>query len=187
MPYTYGMDSLKKCLVCGGESPATTEHFYKHRDGLHGKCKSCYNKYQAEKRSSPEYKEKRSKRLSSQREQINTRQRAYYSKNKEKWNEYYKAWDKAHPDQALARVHRRRARKLMNGTEPYTRTDVLEKYGSTCYICNEEIDLTVSGKVGSNGWERGLHLEHVVSLEDGGPDTLENVLPSHGKCNLNKR
>jgi hypothetical protein len=172
--------------VCGGEFPATTEYFYKHRDSLHAKCKTCYNAYQAEKQSSPAYKEKRAKRLASKRDSINARQRAYYAANREKWNEYYKAWDRAHPDQALARVHKRRARKLMNGSEPYTRADVLDKYGSICYICNEEIDLTVSGKVGSDGWERGLHLEHVISLASGGEDTLENVRPSHGKCNLDK-
>ena len=187
MPYTYGMDDLKKCSVCGGELPATTEYFYKHRKSIHAKCKTCYNEYQAKRQSSPESKKKRADRLASQRDHINARQRAYYAANPEKWNEYYKAWDKKNPDQALARVHRRRARKLMNNTEPYTRDDVLKKYGTICHICKEEIDMTVSGKVGSVGWERGLHLEHVISLANGGSDTLENVLPSHGRCNLDKR
>lgn len=178
---------LKECSVCGKNLPATTEYFYRQRKSIHSKCKICYNKYQSEKHSSPKYKEKRALRLASQREHINARQRKYYAKNPEKWNEYYNNWDKAHPDQALARVHRRRARKLMNGTEPYTRADVLDRYGSTCYICKKEIDLFVSGKVGSPGWERGLHLEHVIALKDGGSDTLENVMPSHGICNLKKR
>jgi hypothetical protein len=185
MPYTKSMTD-KKCSVCGGIFPATTEYFYKHTKSLHSKCKICYNKYQSEKQQTPEYKAKRLKRLTSQREHINKRQREYYAANPEKWNKYYKDWDKSHPDAALARVHKRRARKLLNGTEPYTRKDMLDKYGAVCYICSNEIDLSISGKVGSLGWENGLHIEHVVPLSAGGPDTLENVRPSHGKCNLNK-
>jgi hypothetical protein len=178
--------TTKKCSACGGEFPATVEHFYRRGEYLHGKCKICYNKYQAERQSSPEAKAKRKSRLNSQREEINARQRDYYARNREKWNDYYKEWDRAHPDMALARVHRRRARKVQNGSEPYTRQDVLDRYGSDCHLCNEPIDLTVSGKPGRKGWERGLHLDHVVPLIDGGPDTLDNVRPSHGRCNMDK-
>lgn len=176
----------RECSMCGGIFPATTEYFYRHRTSLHRKCRVCYNKYQAEKRSTPKAKKRRAERLASQREQINARQRAYYAANREKWNEYYKAWDKKNPDKALARVHRRRARMLGNGAEPYTREDVLKTYGTDCHICGDPIDLSVSGKVGTPGWERGLHLDHVVPLEDGGPDTLANVKPSHGGCNTLK-
>ena len=185
MLYTKSMID-KKCSVCGSVFPATTEYFYKHRTSLHAKCKICYNKYQSKKQQTPEYKAKRLERLSSQREHINKRQREYYAANPDKWNEYYKNWGKARPDAALARVHRRRARKLNNGTEPYTRVDMLNKYGSICYLCKLPIDLSVSGKVGSPGWENGLHIEHITPLVAGGPDILENVRPSHGKCNLNK-
>lgn len=178
--------NTKKCSVCGLSFEATTEYFYKHRYGLHAKCKSCYNEYQAVKRSSAPYKEKRKKRLASQREVINARQRKYYAANPEKWNEYYKSWGKKHPDEALARVHKRRARKLANGSEPYTRAKMLQIYGSDCYLCGLPIDLSVSGKVGSPGWENGLHIEHVIPLVSGGSDRLENIRPSHGKCNLNK-
>ncbi len=178
--------NTKKCSVCSRDLLATTEFFYKHRDGLHAKCKICYNEYQAKKQNTPEAKLKRSVRLASQREHINARQRKYYAANREKWNEYYKARDRAKPEAALARVHKRRARKLSNGTEPYTSKDMLDIYGSNCYMCGLPIDLSVSGKVGSPNWENGLHIEHVIPLSAGGADRIENVRPSHGKCNLNK-
>jgi 5-methylcytosine-specific restriction endonuclease McrA len=31
-----------------------------------------------------------------------------------------------------------------------------------------------------------LHIDHVYPLSKGGLDTLENVRPSHGKCNIVK-
>jgi 5-methylcytosine-specific restriction endonuclease McrA len=41
-------------------------------------------------------------------------------------------------------------------------------------------------KVGQDGWEHGLHIDHVYPLSKGGLDTLENVRPAHGKCNIVK-
>jgi 5-methylcytosine-specific restriction endonuclease McrA len=178
--------NTKKCSVCSQKFLATTEFFYRRGSSLHAKCKICYNQYQAKKQSTPEAKLKRSIRLSSQREHINTRQRKYYADNREKWNEYYKARDRANPEAALARVHKRRARKLHNGAEPYTRQNMLDTYGSNCYLCGLPINLSVSGKVGSSNWENGLHIEHVIPLSAGGTDKLENVRPSHGRCNLDK-
>ena len=34
--------------------------------------------------------------------------------------------------------------------------------------------------------ESGLHIEHFIDIALGGPDTLENVRPSHAWCNLTK-
>lgn len=180
------MELAKKCSVCGETKLATTEFFYKHRKSLHAKCKICYNIYQAEKSKSPEYRAKRKQRLLSQNEYIKERQRKYWAKNAEKLRAYHSAYDRARPDKALARVHRRRAKKLNNGGDSYTRKDVLDKYGTNCMICSLPINLKVSGKPGSDGWEFGLHIDHVVPIFKGGPDSLNNVRPTHGKCNLKR-
>ena len=75
-----------------------------------------------------------------------------------------------------------------NTHEPYTVAQVLERHGTDCHICREPVDLTVSGRPGyQSGWERGLQLDHVVALVNGGPDTLDNVLPSHAICNMRKQ
>lgn len=81
---------------------------------------------------------------------------------------------------------RTKARKIGVEYGYYTDQDVLDLYGTMCHICNEDIDLNAPRKCGDNGWERGLHIDHVYPISKGGPDTLENVRPSHGRCNVIK-
>ena len=71
-------------------------------------------------------------------------------------------------------------------THAYTTEDILYLWGTDCYLCGEPIDLEANRGPGLPGWERGLHLDHVVPLSAGGTDTLDNVKPSHGQCNLTK-
>jgi 5-methylcytosine-specific restriction endonuclease McrA len=33
---------------------------------------------------------------------------------------------------------------------------------------------------------KNLHIDHVIPISKGGTDTLDNVRPSHAKCNLSK-
>jgi 5-methylcytosine-specific restriction endonuclease McrA len=68
----------------------------------------------------------------------------------------------------------------------YSANTVIAKYGNTCHLCGEAIDLSAPRQTGLEGWDRGLHIDHVVPLSKGGKDTLENVRPSHGWCNLSK-
>ena len=59
-------------------------------------------------------------------------------------------------------------------------------YGSDCHICLNPIDLLAPRQPGIKGWEYGLHIDHVIPLSKGGPDTLGNVRPAHGSCNVKK-
>lgn len=81
-------------------------------------------------------------------------------------------------------------RYLKRGYNPesnyFTANTVLAKYGENCHICNGPIDLEASRKSGVDGWELSLHIDHVMPLSKGGDDTLENVRPAHGQCNLFK-
>lgn len=108
---------------------------------------------------------------------------AYREANKERTA----AWRRANPELSAKNVRKRRARKMAVPSEPYTAQDVLDRWGTDCWICGEPIDLTAPRKVGVAGWERGLHLEHSVDLALKGHDTLDNVKPAHGKCNLTKK
>jgi 5-methylcytosine-specific restriction endonuclease McrA len=111
-------------------------------------------------------------------------ERAYWKNQrvirKEQINTLRRDWRFRTPN---ARRHFRR-----NNTAPgnYSEKDVLEVYGLDCHICQTPIDLNAPRKVGHDGWEKGLHIDHVYPLSKGGLDTLENVRPAHGKCNVIK-
>ena len=78
------------------------------------------------------------------------------------------------------------ARSSSNKSNYFSVNTVIDAYGSDCHLCDKPIDLTAPRKVGVNGWEMSLHIDHVIPLSKGGDDTLENVRPSHAQCNLNK-
>ena len=82
-----------------------------------------------------------------------------------------------------ARRHFRR-----NNTDPgnYSDQDVLSTYGLNCHICKTPIDLSAPRQVGKLGCEKGLHIDHVYPLSKGGLDTMQNVRPAHGRCNIIK-
>lgn len=110
--------------------------------------------------------------------------------NPEKCRDMMKAWRKANPEKAkeISRKSKRkyRALKIGNGHSPYTEKQVLEKYGTGCYLCGLPIDMKAPRQVGKKGWQKGLHIEHLIAINNDGRDDLENTRPSHGLCNLQK-
>ncbi len=183
----------KICNKCKTEKP--TSEYYKHdstKDFLHPTCKVCSK---ARSQAWAEKNKEKRREISRNYVKRNPQKRKessakYYQANKEKQNATRVQWVKDNPEKIreYGRRHAnlRRARKLHNGAEPYTEKQMLETYGTNCYLCNEPVDLTAARRVGAEGWERGLHIEHVIPLSKGGPDTLENVRPAHGLCNMLK-
>ena len=123
---------------------------------------------------------------------------AYYAANKERrvaWCEANKeskaakqtVYRAANPDISRRAQARRRALRLGNGWERYTEQQVLEIYGTDCHICNLPIDLSAPRLIGEQGWENGLHIDHIIPISKGGADMLSNVSPAHGTCNVKKR
>ena len=160
--------------------------------GKRSKCKKCeYELFKEYYSTNPQKKRDTENKYRKNNPEVFARKnKKYYLKNKDKMFEANKLWKENNPEQrkALGRKSQniRRARKLGNGQEPYTEQQVLETYGTSCHLCLLPIDMQASRKVGEQGWENGLHLDHVVPLSKGGPDTLENVKPSHGICNIKK-
>lgn len=68
--------------------------------------------------------------------------------------------------------------------EKYEELDVLDTYGVECFICGELVDVNLDRKSGSGNpnYGRSLKIRHVISMKNGGGDTLENVRPSHAEC-----
>ena len=111
----------------------------------------------------------------------------YRDNNRDKVRSATLKWNKANNDKMNAAARRRRAKKRDNGFEYYSEAQVLELYGLVCYLCNVPIDLNAPRTQGrGEGWELGLHIDHVVPIVSGGPDTLDNVRPTHALCNLTK-
>lgn len=118
---------------------------------------------------------------------IKARKTNYYTRNSDVQKAVNRQWKTDHPEKCRESSRRRKARKRGNGFEPYTEAQVLEKWGTDCYLCGEPIDMNAprSARKGE-GWERGLHMEHVIPISKDGPDTMKNVRPSHALCNLKK-
>jgi len=139
---------------------------------------------------------------SKNKQHIVDRTKINYYKNQQKRINYSKQYRKNNPEkkkewrsknqekvrqQGIQDANRRRARILSNDFEKYKVSDVLNLYGANCYLCGNAINLKASRKVGQPGWQKGLHIEHVIDIAKGGPDTLANVRPAHALCNLTKK
>jgi 5-methylcytosine-specific restriction endonuclease McrA len=85
-----------------------------------------------------------------------------------------------------ARERSKNRRRRASITSDYNELQVIATYGINCYLCDLEIDFMAPRKCGVAGWEHGLHIDHLVPVSRGGSDTLENVRPTHGLCNLQK-
>lgn len=185
----------KTCTKCGEPYPATAEFFQKRvdaKDGFRSDCKFCVQKRSAE------YQKSNKERLSQQHKEWREANREHWQKNEKEWrkNNAQRIYDKnlaarlADPEGSRKSrresARRRRAKKRQNGIEFYTEAQVLETYGSDCYICCEPVDLKAPRSIKMKDWQYGLHIEHVVPIALGGSDTLKNVRPSHAICNLRK-
>jgi 5-methylcytosine-specific restriction endonuclease McrA len=121
----------------------------------------------------------------------NLRYREWSKDNAVKRRNSRKKWEESHPEKhsqfVMQSSSRRRARLKNNEYSPYTLDQIIDTYGIKCYLCENNIDLSLPRRTGKFGWENGLHIDHVVAISNGGTDTIDNVRPSHGICNLKKR
>jgi len=146
------------------------------------------NKWQKAYRLNNLEKLREAKRLwrAKNKEKANATQRAWRLKNKEKDAVYKAEYKTKYPHKAGEYRRQRRAREAHVVSEPYEWFEVLHKYGTMCHICGDKIDINAPRKTGEKGWEHGLHIDHIIPISKGGPDTIDNVRPAHGVCNLSK-
>ena len=157
--------------ICGTYAGYNKHVYYKQPV-----CEPCRSSYRAYKK---EYYNKNKTRVHSDNKK-------WEIKNPEKVKAIKKKWRKSNPDVIRLHSRKRRVLRLNSGFEKYTEMDVLNKYGTICHICNLTIDMLAPRKVGVLNWEKGLHIDHVLPIIKGGSDTLDNVRPSHGLCNISK-
>lgn len=165
---------MKKCSFC--KLDKSLDLFSKraaNKDGLRSQCKECDSKRDR-------------KRYTENKEHELNRSKAYYAKHSEERKLYAKERHKSNPEIVASGVRRRRARLHGSETKKYTVNDVISFYGTICHLCGIEIDMNAPRRIGHPGWELGLHIDHDVLISKGGPDTLDNVKPTHGLCNIKK-
>jgi hypothetical protein len=190
----------------------TLSGYKKHSHRKDPKCQPCWDarakherdiraknrkprlsKEELERRKKERYKRDKKKILArnneyrlSHKEDINTKNRERRSSNIEKYREYSREYYSKNRQTIRNNLKRRRHNRYGVLSIPYSTKQVLEKYGSNCHICNQPIDLNISRKPGIPGWQKALHIDHVIPMSKGGPDTIDNVKPSHAECNLRK-
>jgi 5-methylcytosine-specific restriction endonuclease McrA len=186
------VNNSKACSKCKQiKSPA---EFYldSNTKGLRAACKKCCNLAvnKARAKNPNAYRKQNLDYYYKNKDKLNEERRAkwpeVYQTNIEQQKEKHRRYGQEHPEKIREFARRRRARKRMNGSEPYTEAQVLRIHGTLCHICAGPIDLTKPRKIGSNGWALSLQIDHVIPLAKGGPDTLENVKPAHARCNMAK-
>jgi len=97
-----------------------------------------------------------------------------------------KRYREKYPELQRAKERRKRARLKNVPSVRFLTKDVLDLWGTDCHICLEPIDMRITRHCGEEGWEKGLHLDHVTPLAKGGHDVISNVKPTHAQCNLKK-
>lgn len=140
-------------------------------------CKECQKEY------------RRSRYKTKTKETETIYRKKYRAVNRDIINEKArKQWKKTYGEEtrAVMRATMRKRRAGINEKSPYTEKQILEKYGNECYLCNNPIDLSAPRWTAKPGWQNGLHIDHLIPVSKGGPDTLENVRPTHGLCNTTK-
>ena len=158
-----------------GTSRGSDFHYY-HGEHPCARCKEASN---------ARHKDRYEEATDEQKWSRNTKWRI---ENPEKFKESSQKWVENNGEKIASKNRRQRAVKMSAKSEPYTTVQVLNEYGTLCHICNEEVDLTAPRSAAKGeGWEQGLQIDHVTPLSKGGNDLLENVRPSHAKCNLIKR
>jgi len=79
-------------------------------------------------------------------------------------------------DRSARKSHSRRA----TGKLP-SKSQVVQRWGNRCHLCEKKIDLGLSGKN-----PLGFTFDHVIPVSMGGTNDAENIRPAHWICNIRR-
>lgn len=156
------------------------------KNGCTGTCKDCQR--EAAKKSYDKTKKKRNYKeyYQANKEAKQEQSRKYYEQNKARLNQRHAEYHSSgRGKKVMQKAHaKRRAALAANAGIPYTRELVIRRDSDfrgtpqpICYLCDKPIE-DISGQ--------GLHLDHVISVNNGGKDCFTNVACTHKECNLRK-
>lgn len=103
--------------------------------------------------------------------------RAHYANNKDK----YKEWRKLNHEKRVYRIHKRRELIKNITVEYFTRSEIYERDGGICKICNLPVDKNLKRP---NLMCQSI--DHIIPIKKGGLHSKSNVQLTHYICNLRK-
>ena len=148
----------------------------KHRRAKETPCDDCRKAFN----------ENNKKWRESNPDKVKATQKKWAESNPEKVAQNRKNWASKNKDHYVIKKRNRRAKIKNLSFEKYTILDVIDKYGTDCHLCNKSIDMLAPRMSGKLGWQNGFQIDHLIPISKGGNDTLINVRPSHGICNIKK-
>lgn len=185
----------KRCITCKEFFNITD--FYKDnrvKDGVKGTCKYCYRR--------------RSKiRREINKEEINQKQKDYYSKNKEHYKERNKSYYEENKVSVIKRTHewQKNNKERRNENSKNNRLKNLEHHRTKGIIYRqkrrsiernlpseltrsqwEDIKNTFDNKCAYCGKVEKLEQEHFIPVTKGGEYTKHNIIPACRSCNSSK-
>lgn len=154
------------------------------KTGCTGNCKVCQRDSAAQSYKKTKQKRNYKKYYNENKEMKQAHARNYYDKNKDEINAKHKEYlNTSKGKKVMKKAHTKRALAIANHKGiPYARWMVLDrdKCGGAspiCYLCGQPITDT-SGAA--------CHMDHVVSINNGGLDCFTNIASVHQTCNLTK-
>lgn len=181
----------KTCSKCQEAKPL--DEFYRDRKKAFGRqaiCKACVLAQQAEYRARDSVKQATSERMSeyNKRPDVQERARQYVLENEDKIRAYRREYHASNRERLLRQArkyhlesphvgwmatYRFRSRRSGNTPVviPFTKDELISKYGDCCYYCGGSFD----------------ELDHRIPVSVGGEHSLDNCRPSCLPCNRAKR
>ena len=141
---------------CG--TPAGYKKHYRKKEEICDECRVAYNAYKTELRNKNPELVKASR------------------------DKHYRAY----PERAIARAAKRAEMLKAAVTDNHTIQDIIGTYGTDCHLCNAPIDMDAPRKNGLPNWQVGFQVDHIIPISKNGPNTLDNVRPSHSLCNIRR-
>jgi len=102
-------------------------------------------------------------------------ERKYRQEHSEQFKAYSQAWHATEQGRLITNDQRRRRRSRLASveSEPFSRTEIINRDHRMCHICGKLV-------------EDDLELDHLIPISQGGPDTRANVKVAHRECNRRK-
>ena len=160
---------------CGGCKPCTLARTAKYRKENPEKDRARKAKYRATKIDAEKERSRKAKFLAENIDKERERKRRYSAENRKKERERYAKYRSANPEKIRTHVINRRARKKMVG-------------GKLSFNIVERMFRLQKGKCVCCGQLLGsdFHIDHIMPLALGGPNTDENIQLLRSECNLQK-